>query len=382
MQQGRARPVRWAVLLVASLLLHLLAFQWASGRLGLPSPRKDDPPAVTAVLLPPPPPAPVVQPKPRPPAPKPKPKPRKRPQPPPEPVIAPPPEPAVSPLAGMEAPGSSVENAAEVELAPSDTAASAVGTPGVATPGVATPGVATPVAEAPAAPEQKPYKTSPPPSAELEYDVQALREGQQWYGSGRFRWESAAGSYSITGEASIWLLFKITVLNFRSEGRINDVGIAPVLYSEKPWRKSATNTHFQHDKGLISFSASTATYPYHGGEQDRASIAWQLASIGRGDPAQFAPGTELDITVAGARDADSWRIRVAGEEETDTPYGRFATWHVVRVPRAGSHDQQIDIWLAPQREWYPVRVRYTYANGDYLDLSLSELTPGGAAASH
>lgn len=48
-------------------------------------------------------------------------------------------------------------------------------------------------------------------------------------------------------------------------------------------------------------------------------------------------------------------------------------WHVARAPKRGSYDQKLDIWLAPQQNWYPVRLRYTEANGDYLDMSLTRL---------
>lgn len=218
------------------------------------------------------------------------------------------------------------------------------------------------------------FKFDPPPSADLAYDVRALREGKQWYGKGAFSWNSNSSSYSITGEASVSFLFKITVLNFYSEGTINGFGIAPVLYKEKPWRKAETNTHFQHENRKISFSASEAVFPYNGGEQDRASVIWQLAGIGRGDPSQFTPGAAFGIVVAGVRNADAWRVEVAGQEEIETPYGKLNTWHLVRVPQTGSHDQKLDIWLAPQQDWYPARVRFTYSNGEYLDMQLSQLT--------
>ncbi|OWW20718.1 hypothetical protein AYR66_15730 [Noviherbaspirillum denitrificans] len=230
----------------------------------------------------------------------------------------------------------------------------------------------------PAAEPAGTYKFSLPPSVELKYDVQALREGQQWHGSGVFQWNAGDGGYVITGEASITVLFKITVLNFRSEGAVNASGIAPVLYSEKPWRKAMTNTHFRHADRKISFSASQNEYPYNGGEQDRASIMWQLAGIGRGDPAQFVPGTAFDIMVAGARNAETWRIDVVGQEEIDTPHGKLTAWHVMRAPKPGSYDQKIDIWLAPRYEWYPARVRFTYPGGDYLDMLLADLTPRGS----
>ncbi|HJV87279.1 MAG TPA: DUF3108 domain-containing protein [Noviherbaspirillum sp.] len=361
--RANARSHRWVAVLLASLLLHLVAFNWVNGHIAMPSWHQDREDIVTASLLTAPPkvvtpPAPVIaRPKPRP---RPRPKPRRRAAPPPQPVeqnttaLTPPPAvPQDTDLASTESAGDTTADPAADATA--EETATAPTTP-----------------DAPPAPR---FKFDPPPSAELTYDVFALRDQQKWYGSGAFHWESAGGSYRIAGEANVTFIFKITVLNFQSEGMINALGIAPVLYSEKPWRKSLTNTHFQHDARKITFSASEATFPYTGGEQDRASIIWQLAGIGRGDPSQFQPGTALDVTVAGARDADSWHFQLLGEEQVDTPYGKLAAWHVVRVPRPDSHDQKIDIWLASHQDWYPVKVRYTYSNGDYLDMALSSLTP-------
>ncbi|HYD62933.1 MAG TPA: DUF3108 domain-containing protein [Noviherbaspirillum sp.] len=337
--------------LLASLLWHLFLFNWANGRIVLPGFRSEPPAVITTELLPPP----VAKAEP---APKPKSKPVRKPTPRP----AAPPPPQVTETAAISSPDTSVavtEPAQAVETEP--------------------------VAAAPEAGETAPQVGDPagnlkfdlPPSAELKYEVQALRDGKQWYGTGVFQWDAADRAYVINGEASISILFKITVLNFRSEGAVNEFGIAPVLYSEKPWRKAMTNTHFQH--GKISFSASQAEYPYKGGEQDRASIIWQLAGIGRGDPGQFVAGTAFDIMVAGARNADTWRIDVVGQEEIETPHGTMSAWHVVRSPKPGSYDQKIDIWLAPLHEWYPAKVRYTYANGDWLDMVLAELTPRSPA---
>lgn len=358
-ENQRTRPKRWIALLLASVLLHVVAFNWATGRLVFPSLHQEKPVTVTAALLPVPvPPAPVPKP-----APPPKAK-RKRPpvhQPAPQPVS----EPAAETVSTLPPVAQATDTGAEPAAGTADAAAAPVA-----------------VAEEGTAEEKKEaarYKISLPPSADLQYDVQALRNGQNWYGSGVFQWEATEHSYRINGEASVTIIFKIGVLNFKSEGVINEFGIAPVLYSEKPWRKPLKNTHFQHAERKISFSASEASYPYNGGEQDRASIIWQLAGIGRGDASQFAPGAEIDVFVAGTRNAEAWHISVIGEEEIDTPYGKLAAWHVVRAPRAGSHDQRIDIWLAPQQQWYPARVRYTYANGDHLEMSLSGIAPPAAA---
>jgi hypothetical protein len=146
-----------------------------------------------------------------------------------------------------------------------------------------------------------------------------------------------------------------------------------LLYTETRFRKSATNTHFRQDPDIISFSASTTNYPRPAGAQDRASVMWQLAAIGNGDPGQFVPGAEIDVFVAGVRDAETWRIQVIDLEQITVGTGTLSAWHVSRAPRAGSYEQKIDIWLSPGHHWYPVKIRYTEANSDTLDLSLSRL---------
>jgi hypothetical protein len=211
-----------------------------------------------------------------------------------------------------------------------------------------------------------------PPSAELKYEVQALREGQTVYGSGKIAWRSGGAGYEVRGEAGV-LFF--TLLEFGSRGVVDEYGVSPTIYTEKRFRRSETATHFRREEGLISFSSSTVTYPRRGGEQDRASIVWQLAALGLGEPERFTPGAQIDVFVAGVRDGEAWSMKVLGLEEVDTASGRLQAWHVVRVPRPGSYEQKLDIWLAPERHWYPMRLRWTETNGEYLDMSASSVTP-------
>jgi hypothetical protein len=228
---------------------------------------------------------------------------------------------------------------------------------------------------APATPERESfprYQVRPPPSVDMKYEVKALRQGKEVFGNGRIVWHADGQRYRIDGEAGV-LFF--TVLRFQSQGGFDEFGVAPQSYVEKRMRKDETVTRFEPSPGSIRFSASTASYPRSGGEQDRASIVWQLASIGLGDPAQYAPGAQLRVFVAGVRDAEPWLIRVIGQERIDTPAGAMQAWHVSRVPLPGSRDQKLDIWLAPEHSWYPVRLRFTEASGEYLELAVSALHP-------
>lgn len=359
----RTQPLRWLALLVASLLLHLLLFGWIDDRLAFPSSARPKPATLDVALHAPPPAPPKVEPKPKP---KPKPQIKSKPQPKPaRPRPEPRPASTAPPSASLPLPAEAVAAAAvsDVETAPPvDTPPLAEVMPDLDTEQIA--------------PRLLWQAVDPPPSAELRYDVYALKKEQHWYGNGVFRWESQEGSYRLVGEASASLLFfKITVLNFSSEGVINEYGIAPARYSEKPWRKPEMDTHFRHAQQKILFSSNKTDHPYLGGEQDRASVLWQLAGIGRAAPERFEAGAELEVVVAGTRDARLWQVRILGLEEIDTKFGKLQAWHLARVRANDAGEQRIDVWLAPEQNWYPVKIRQTDPGGDYLELSLEEVKP-------
>jgi hypothetical protein len=210
------------------------------------------------------------------------------------------------------------------------------------------------------------------PSSELTYDALSVKKGIASHGTSSIQWQSDGKQYSIIGTTEIG---DMGVRTFESKGMIDQHGIAPEIYTEKSRKRSMTNTHFQRDNNVISFSASSTQYPRLGGEQDRASIIWQLAGMARGAPEKLKPNASFDIFVAGIRDGSVWHVDVIAEEDITTAAGNISAWHLVRLPRADSYDQKVDIWLAPQLGWYPVKLRYTQTNGDYVDMSLHTTNP-------
>jgi hypothetical protein len=350
----KRRFLHWAIVLLATLVLHLLVLTWAGGHIGLPFlPPPPDTVIITELLAAAPP---AVAAPPAPPKKRRQAAPRKH-------VVRPAAEADAhaTPPVGMEVPGTSTEPVIETAQAPGEDTS-------LPPSGVETQADAAAAAQPETERKAPPHRIAPPPSANLEYKVFAHRDGQKFHGSGRIVWHAQEPHYLIMGEANL-LVF--TLLNFKSDGFIDEFGVSPALYSEKRFRKPETNTHFHRERNAISFSASTVSYPRKGGEQDRASIIWQLAAMGRGDASRFANGAEFDIFVAGVRDGETWRIQVVGEEEIEAGMGKVLAWHVVRHPRPGSYDQKLDIWFAPQQNWYPVKILYTENNGDFLDMSLS-----------
>lgn len=215
-------------------------------------------------------------------------------------------------------------------------------------------------------------KASPPPPAELLFNaIGVSKDGRSLSGSGTMQWRHDGQRYTLDTEISV-LVF--TLAKNRSEGNLGELGIAPNLYVEKRFGRSETNTHFQHQSKQISFSASTAIIPTKGGEQDRGSWIWQLASLGRGNPGKFESGLNLEMLVASAKSVDAWRIRVSGQEQLKLPDGEVSAWRLSVIPGTQSFDKQFDLWLAPERQWYPVRLLHEDKNGNRVELSLSKIS--------
>jgi hypothetical protein len=210
-----------------------------------------------------------------------------------------------------------------------------------------------------------------PPSADLTYAVKASSHGLPLAGTGTVSWRQEDGKYSLSTEARSGLFGK--VLEHRSEGAIDDFGLAPASYYEKRIRKEATTTTFRRDEAVIAFQGSEKSYPIKGGEQDRSSAPWQLAAIARKSPEQFKAGSEWSFFVAGRRDAEPWVFKVVGTETLQTPMGDVKALHFSKAPPKNNKGQQVDLWLAPSMDWYPVRILFMEEDGDSFDQQLEKV---------
>ncbi|MFD2365537.1 DUF3108 domain-containing protein [Pseudoduganella sp. GCM10020061] len=215
-------------------------------------------------------------------------------------------------------------------------------------------------------------KADVPPSADLTYTVQALQKGFSLAGESVVNWRVADGRYSLVANTRAMLLGQI--IENRSEGAIVATGLAPDQFYEKRMRKSPFTTTFDREANTVAFSEDKKKrYQIRGGEQDRASAQWQLASMARATPGKFAPGAEVSFVVAGRTDAKMWRFKVAGKETLATGAGTLETVHLAKSnPEPG--EQAIDLWFAPSLGWYPVKLRFSDKDGEYVEQTLAKLT--------
>ena len=229
------------------------------------------------------------------------------------------------------------------------------------------------VPSAHAAPQRK---TNPAPSADLHYAVSAQQSGLSLKGESLMTWRSSGAAYSIDTETRAALFGKI--IESKSEGAIDGFGLAPAAFTEKRLRKQPTTTTFNRTDKAIHFSTSAETYPLRGGEQDRNSAIWQLIAVARANAAAFKPNSTWDFFVAGPRDAEAWVFKVVKEERLATALGEQRAVHINRAPPPDAKGQQLDIWLAPTRDWYPLKIRFTDGDGDFIEQTLDKITkPAG-----
>jgi hypothetical protein len=149
----------------------------------------------------------------------------------------------------------------------------------------------------------------------------------------------------------------VPVMTQTSEGRLETRGLEPERFVDSRLGRNAQAANFQRAKGIISFSGPSQTYAWQSGTQDRLSWMIQLPAILAAQ--EPTAGQRYAMTVVGARgDADVWTFQFMDWETVTTPSGAFRSARLVREARR-PNDQQVEIWLDPEKNYQPVRARWT-----------------------
>jgi len=200
-----------------------------------------------------------------------------------------------------------------------------------------------------------------PVPARLRYEVVVEAKGLSVQGQALLDWRHDGRQYEARLELS-GPLFPSRVQ--RSVGRITDEGLAPSYFSDRSRGEQAT--HFDREKGTVTFSNNRPGAALAAGMQDRLSVMLQLSVLIAGQPAKFPPGTQIAIPTASTREAEQWIFSVDSEEDVQLPGGAMRALKLVRAPRK-EFDQKVELWLAPRLDYAPVRLRLTNSNGDTVD---------------
>ena len=213
-----------------------------------------------------------------------------------------------------------------------------------------------PIAAKKSAPVARSTATAPsitvPAAADLHY---LLRQGGQ-EGTARLRWQPQGSGYQLSLARE---LGGRTLPTWRSEGETGAQGLAPNRYAQQRQGRDTRATNFRRDEGIISFSASTEQVALSPGVQDRLSGWLQLAAMIATTPARYPPGSALRLTIVGLRgEAHEQVYEVLGLEAVTLADGLSLSPPALRLHRAalGAYDGAVELWLAPERDYLPVRV--------------------------
>lgn len=160
---------------------------------------------------------------------------------------------------------------------------------------------------------------------------------------------------------------------FESHGQMSDNGFAPLAASGPAADGAIETVRFDWSAAQASFARSGAVLLVAADGQDRASMLMRLTGMGLAGAAQLA-GT-IELQVAGSAGLATVRFERIGDEEIiDTALGALATVHLAQLVAPGK--PRLEVWLAPQTAWYPVRLKVTAADGSSATQTLTAFAAG------
>jgi hypothetical protein len=216
----------------------------------------------------------------------------------------------------------------------------------------------TPAVEAPVAAPEAPLLRLAGPAA-WHY---RLRQGGQ-DGEALLDWRPEAdGRYSLRltrriGERALPAL--------ESLGHTGSTGLAPERFALQRDGQDRQAVNFDAESRRVSFSASPAQLELPEGAQDRLSWWLQLAALVQASP---TPGGRWRVWVAGLRG----ELREWAFETVDAVPEDAGTLHLRRLP-LGERDPGVELWLDPNRGYWPVRLRQGDPETRGFEIRLSDV---------
>jgi hypothetical protein len=211
-----------------------------------------------------------------------------------------------------------------------------------------------------------------PGNVTLSFEGVFARQGTQRKGVGQLQWKSDGRTYDMSLQASY---FGITLLSQSSAGSLSERGLEPLRYGDQRGTRSEQAAHFRREKAQIEFSNNKPSAALLPGAQDRLSVILQLAGLLLGDVERHLAAKRITLQVAGIDGAQVWEFVLEGSETVTLPTGQMQAQRLQRKPR-DEFDQRLEIWLAAELSYLPVRIKQTSVTNpdtDFTDLVLSKL---------
>lgn len=201
-----------------------------------------------------------------------------------------------------------------------------------------------------------------PAQVTLSYDLYKGDEGMK-IGRASHHWRAEGNLYQLSTEAEatgMLALLNLGVFSQQSRGKLTTQGLMPEHYREIRGENRRHHYIAEFDYANNTLQQGQADAPNKieliPGTHDQLSFIYQLAM-----QAPLPASVTLPITT-GRRFAP-YTIVVLGEKQLRTPLGELNTLHLSRQKRQAK-DEAIDIWLAVDYHYLPVKIVMTDRKGD------------------
>jgi hypothetical protein len=180
------------------------------------------------------------------------------------------------------------------------------------------------------------------------------------------------------GRYELWLrtVDPTGLLDLRSVGWVKPFGIAPERYLERiEIANRELRADFDWSTNMVAFTGrgAGAAAGFAEGIQDPLSLQFQLPLLAQAFPWRFTPGVEMTFFVA-RRNIEKYTFVVEGYEGVRIGSKELQALKIDRR-RGPDSNRRVELWMVPEYQWLPVRLRFTDSNDEVWDSVLAAL-PG------
>ncbi|HET9025106.1 MAG TPA: DUF3108 domain-containing protein, partial [Burkholderiaceae bacterium] len=180
------------------------------------------------------------------------------------------------------------------------------------------------------------------------------------------------------GRYDLWLrtVDPAGLLDLKSSGALQSFGIAPEKYVERvEIANRELRAEFDWLARVVQFFGRGAGQPagFLEGVQDPLSLQFHLPLLAQAYPSRFTPGADITVPVA-RRGIETYVFRAVAFEPVRIGDRDVRALKLDR-PRGPNATRRVEIWMAPEYQWLPVRLRFTDTNDEVWDSVLAAL-PG------
>ncbi len=184
--------------------------------------------------------------------------------------------------------------------------------------------------------------------------------------------ERKGGKYQIVSASdpagALKRLFR-TQIRIQSSGTVTPSGLRPELFDYGRLDDASKNVNAEFDWNAeqlrMAYDGRNDTVPLPPGTQDRLSLMYQFMYL------PLARMKLVTFPMTNGKKIESYRYQVAGTEPIDTPIGKMKALHLVKQREAG--DNTVEVWLAPERNYLPVRLLIVENDGVKFEQLITRL---------